>query len=239
MTLLTRYYQVLGRPLVAALAYCEKNTPDVLPVGSGFMLMVGSIVPRGFIGGLAVVSFFLWYFLLVIVMIQVCARNLFAWSLDGVAPSWFKVVSTKNAVPKNCLVTVVAIGGGFALLVSFNLINFVNYVALFVACYLLTGVAAIILPWKRPDLLAAGSQLTRPKRSVSMRIVSLGVANTVIFGMILFVSLTSSDFSGVPATKWPFVFLVVVYVAGFVLYWLSRRGGAALDRELRVQLPPE
>jgi amino acid transporter len=239
MILLGRYYHLFGRHLIAALAYNERFYPGTMPVNSGFMLMIGAIVPSGLIGGLAIFSFFLWYFLLVIVMVQVCTRNVFAWSLDAVLPSWFTAVSSRNAIPRNSLIAVILIGAGFGALVSFGKINFINYVALFVACYCLTGVGAMLLPWRRPDILGHRDTGNLPQKFRTIVIVSLGAANAILFGSVLFVSLTSSDFSGVPATRWPLIFLIGVYVTGACVYWISRRTGDPLDRELLVRLPPE
>lgn len=234
--LLGRYYELFGRDTIAAFAFAEKNDPSLLPVGSAFLLAVGAVLGRGIGAWLGVTSFFLWYFLLLIVMAQVCVRNIFAWSLDGITPSRLAEVSTRRAVPKNAIVVVTSIGMTFAVLVAYGLINFVNYVALFVTCYLIAGIAAVSLPWRRPDLLATGKPGPGFHRT---RMIGLGLANIVVFTIVLAAALFFPDFSGVPATIWPLVCLVVVYGIGLLVFYLARRRTPDLDRELLVTLPPE
>lgn len=238
--LLGRYYDLFGRETIAAFAFAEKNNPDLLPVGSAFMLAVGAVLGRGVAVWAGVLSFFLWYYLLLIVMTQVCVRNIFAWSLDHITPDPLADVSSRRAVPRNAVITVTAIGAIFVVLVAYDLINFVNYVALFVACYLISGVAAVALPWRRPDLLATPT-LEKEKQSGFRRerLVTLGICNILVFATVLLTALFSTDFSGVPGTIWPALFLLFVYGSGFIVFKLARRRTPALDRELLVTLPPE
>jgi amino acid transporter len=203
-----------------------------------FMVAVGAVVGKGIWGWLAVLSVFLWFFLLLIVMTQVCVRNVFAWSLDGIVPRWLSRVRDRRAVPRNAIVCVVAIAAVFSALVAFGLIGFVNYVALFAVCYLITGIAAAVLPWRRPELLTTARQDNDRRRS-RLTIALLGVANVAIFTAILGAALLSSDFGGVPPTIWPPVFLGVVYGTGYVVFTLAKARTPALERELVVNLPPE
>ncbi|HLX10879.1 MAG TPA: APC family permease, partial [Thermoanaerobaculia bacterium] len=219
--LLGRYYDLFGRDTIAAFAFAEKNNPSLLPVGSAFMVAVGAVLGRGLSAWFGILSFFLWYYLLLVVMIQVCVRNVFAWAIDHIVPKQLADVATRRAVPTNAVVTVVAIGAVFAILVATNLINFVNYIALFVACYFITGIAAIALPWRRPDLLAQAN--TRGSGFRRSRLIVLGIFNAAVFAVILITALRSSDFSGVPATIWPTVFLVLVYAVGLTIFQVARR----------------
>jgi amino acid transporter len=236
--ILGRYYDLFGREAIAAFAYSERHAPELLPVGSTFLIAVGAIAGRGVGGWIAVLSFFLWYFLLLVVMTQVCVRNIFAWAVDGIIPEGFRQVSTSRAVPRNAIVAVVLLGSMFATSVAFGLINFVNYVALFATCYLITGLAATVLPRRRPDLLIGRgpNTVTGFKKG---RLLFLGLTNVVIFSLILLASLYSTDFSGVPATIWPSLFLLMVYVGGYGVFLISSRRTPTLDRELRVSLPAD
>lgn len=238
VVLLGRYYEVFGRETIAAFAFAEKHTPELLPVGNVFMLAVGATSGTGFLAWLATLSYFLWFVLLLAVMMQVCVRNVFAWSLDGIVPARLAEVVGKRSVPRNAIVLVSLVGSTFAVFVAYGLINFVNYVALFVVCYLVTGIAALLLPWRRPDLLELiVGRWAGPWGGVLMAV--LGGSNALAFTFILGAALFSTDFGGVPATIWPSVFLGGVYVSGYVVYRWAERRTPSLDRELRVVLPPQ
>src|SRR5437899_7009998 len=92
--------------------------------------------------------------------VAVVTRVLFALAFDRLLPISLAKISERSAVPTNAIIVALVGGIVFALLASFlNLANIVANLALFVALIILAGsVAALALPFRRPDLILPPGQ---------------------------------------------------------------------------------
>ncbi len=245
MLIFWRYYEVVGKDFTNSVVYLDGNTDKgsgipVAPVLNFFAgIMTGSTVLNVLIG----ISFILWHVLLLFVIGMVCTRNLFAWSFDGLMPRKLADVGERTHAPwvSAIVVTVVAA----VLLALYVFTSFftivVNYIVIFSIAFWLTSFAAILLPYRRPDLFAQAPQAARRKVAGVPMITVLGAGNLALFTLILIASFKTPAFSG-PTGNRAIAFVVGIYVVGAILYWVARAvqksRGVDLDL-LYKEIPPE
>jgi amino acid transporter len=161
---------------------------------------------------------------------------------DKVPPPDVKHVWVGQGVFVAATVSVVVLAEAFLALHAFFKLAFINYIALFSVCFLITGVAAVAFPYRRPAFFAAAPGLVRRRVAGVPLIVIAGVGNIVLFAIVLYSSLTNPGVSGVQGAL-PTVLLVVIYGSGFAIFYLAnalgRRAGRPDLRELYGQIPPE
>ena len=238
------YYNVVGSNFNDAIAYLNLNNPSanpipVPPVVSFFAgLLAGNPLLNAFIGA----SFFLWTFLLVIVIMTICVRNVFAWSFDRVMPEKLAAVS-KSGSPWVANITIALIG--WVLMTLYEFTSFftyvVNYIVLFSICFWITGVSALVFPYVRKDMFESAPEIVK-KKVLGLPLVSLaGLINIVLFSLILYSSFLLPAFSG-PVGPASTGFVVGIYASGVIIYYIARgyrrRFGIDLDL-LHKEVPPE
>ncbi|MGH3042661.1 MAG: APC family permease, partial [Gaiellaceae bacterium] len=236
-----RYYDVVGQDFTNSVVYLGDDAGiPVAPVLNFFVgIMTGSTVLNVIMG----VSFILWNVLLLFVIAMICTRNLFAWSFDGVAPRQLATVGERSHAPWVAAILITAIA--VVLLALYVFTSFftivVNYIVIFSVAFWLTSFAAILLPYRRRDLFEQAPQAVKRKIVGIPVITLLGVGNLILFTLILIASFDTPAFSG-PTGNRAIAFVVGIYVAGFVLYYISRavrrQRGVDLDL-LYKEIPPE
>jgi APA family basic amino acid/polyamine antiporter len=236
-----RYYDIVGQDFTNSAVYLGGDSGiPVSPVLNFFVgLMTGSTVLNVIMG----VSFILWNVLLLFVIAMICTRNLFAWSFDGVAPKQLATVSERTHAPWVAAILITAIS--IVLLALYVFSSFftivVNYIVIFSIAFWMASFAAIFLPYRRPDLFAQASEGARRKVLGIPVITLLGVGNLVLFTLILIASFKTPAFSG-PTGSRANLFVVGIYVSGFILYFVARAvqkaRGVNLDL-LYKEIPPE
>jgi basic amino acid/polyamine antiporter, APA family len=236
-----RYYDIVGQDFTNSAVYLGGDSGiPVSPVLNFFVgLMTGSTVLNVIMG----VSFILWNVLLLFVIAMICTRNLFAWSFDGVAPKQLATVSERTHAPWVAAILITAIS--MVLLALYVFSSFftivVNYIVIFSIAFWMASFAAIFLPYRRPDLFAQASEGARRKVLGIPVITLLGVGNLVLFTLILIAAFKTPAFSG-PTGSRANLFVVGIYVSGFILYFVARAvqkaRGVNLDL-LYKEIPPE
>jgi amino acid transporter len=89
------------------------------------------------------------------------SRIVLAWSLDRQVPEWFSVVNERTNAPLRVIVLTVLVGAVFYVLTFFglNLASTVFFgIALGGLTWIMPGLNAILLPYRRPDLYQWGCQ---------------------------------------------------------------------------------
>jgi basic amino acid/polyamine antiporter, APA family len=236
-----RYYDVVGQDFTNSVVFLGDDAGiPVSPVLNFFVgIMTGSTVLNVLMG----ISFILWNVLLLFVIAMICTRNIFAWSFDGVAPRKLATVGERTHAPWVAAILITAIA--IVLLALYVFTSFftivVNYIVIFSIAFWLASFAAILLPYRRPDLFDQAPEAVRRKIFGIPVITILGVGNLVLFTLILVASFKTPAFSG-PTSGRAIVFVVGIYVVGLVLYFVSReiqrRRGVNLDL-LYKEIPPE
>jgi amino acid transporter len=238
------YYNVVGSKFNDAIGYLNLNNPSanpipVPPVVNFFAgILAGSPLVNAFVG----VSFFLWTFLLLIVMMTICVRNVFAWSFDRVMPEKLSAVS-KAGQPWVASITIAftawVLMGLYVFTPFFTYV--VNYTIIFSICFWITGLSALIFPYARKDLFDAAPELVKRKIAGIPVISITGLISMILFTLILYSSFALPAFSG-PVGPYATGFIVAIYASGVIIYYIARayRGRSGIDLDLlHKEVPPE
>jgi APA family basic amino acid/polyamine antiporter len=245
MVCLWRFYDIVDKDFVNSVVYLNNETDagSGLPVDPVLNLFTGIMTGSTVLNVLMALSFFLWHFLLLFVIAMICTRNLFAWSVDRVAPSALTNVDRRFHSPWVATLVIIACAEVLLVLYVFTTIfeNVSNYIVLFSIAFWIASFAAILLPYRRPEMFAAAPDYVQ-RRIGGIPVVSLlGVGNLILFSMVLYSAFKLPAFSG-PTGTGAVLFVIGVYVAGVVWYLAARaiqkRRGIDLDLLYR-EIPPE
>jgi APA family basic amino acid/polyamine antiporter len=174
---------------------------------------------------------------------MVCTRNLFAWSVDRVLPDAVTRVDRRFHTPwVATLVIVVAAEILLALFVFTTIFQSVsNYIVLFSIAFWMASWAAILLPYRRPEIFRTAPDYVQ-RRIAGVPVISLlGVGNLILFSMVLYSAFKLPAFSG-PTGSGAVLFVIGIYLSGIVIYFgakeIQRRRGIDLNLLYR-EIPPE
>jgi APA family basic amino acid/polyamine antiporter len=244
MAALWAYFNVVGREFNHAAAYLEYNTDQSpLPVAGVLNFFAGVLTDNVLLNVLIGVSFFLWHYLLLFVMVTIVVRNIFAWAFDHIMPIRLTEVTAKTHAPWVATIVVAVLAWVLLWASIFTpLFDYVfNYIAIFSVAFWITSFAAILLPYRRRDLFEAAPPNVRRKFFGIPLLSVAGAVNLVLFSVILYSSFTLPAFSG-PVGPIAIAFLLGIYVSGLLLYFvaaaLRRREGIDLNL-LYGEIPPE
>jgi amino acid transporter len=174
---------------------------------------------------------------------MICTRNLFAWSFDRIIPAAVTRVEPRTHAPWVATLIVVAIAevllAIYVFTTFFNQVS--NYIVIFSVAFWMASWAAILMPYRRPEVFAdAPVEVRRSIFGVPV-LTLLGIGNLALFSLILWGSFKTPGFSGPTGGK-AVLFVIAIYVSGAVLYWVSKtvRGREGVDLGLLFkEIPPE
>jgi len=176
--------------------------------------------------------------------LTVTTRVLFAQAFDRLLPVRVAKVGDRNHAPNVAIAIVLVIGCGFCFLTSLvNLGSIVALQSLFFALILLAGgVAALMLPLRRADLIDL-SGISESERSRFLRKVTVvGAATTILALFTVFELVTHSSVYGKFSVE-SIITLLIVLGSGPVIYLIARairRQRNSLDLAMAMhELPPE
>ncbi|MGD0250873.1 MAG: amino acid permease [Thermoplasmata archaeon] len=264
----TQGLAIFGAPLIFAaliaglyaMTYMTFGRDFIVGVSSGYLsgtiplaaipsplFLAAYIVPSGsFAPWLAAFLSFgtvLTFFGFSLIYFIIPTRNLFAWSFDRVTPSFLARVS-RRGVP---WVAVLALGiFAFVSLwyatytTIFNYLSYSNFGFWFAVGIVCLGGA--LFPFLRPKLFAQAPRIVRTRVGPVPILTLVGAAS---FGAAWFVSYASSTAQFLGVTQYSYgalLFLPIVFVVGFVLYWISyaiqKHRGIPVDL-ISKELPPD
>ena len=242
---LWRFYDIVDKDFVNSVVYLDNNTDDGsgLPVSPVLNLFTGIMTGSTVLNVLMALSFFLWHFLLLFVIAMICTRNLFAWSVDRIAPDALTKVDSRFRTPWVATLVIIACAEILLALYVFTTIfqQVSNYIVLFSIAFWIASFAAILLPYRRPEIFASAPDYVQRRVGGIPVITLLGVGNLILFSMVLYSAFKLPAFSGPTGTD-AVLFVIGVYVAGIVWYLVARilnkRRGVDLDLLYR-EIPPE
>ena len=242
---LWKFYDIVDKDFVNSVVYLDNNTDDGsgLPVSPVLNLFTGIMTGSTVLNVLMALSFFLWHFLLLFVIAMICTRNLFAWSVDRVAPDALTKVDSRFHSPWVATLVIIACAEVLLILYVFTTIfqDVSNYIVLFSIAFWIASFAAILLPYRRPEIFATAPDYVQRRIGGIPVITLLGIGNLILFTMVLYSAFKLPAFSG-PTGSEAVLFVVGVYVAGVVWYLAARaiqkRRGIDLDLLYR-EIPPE
>jgi APA family basic amino acid/polyamine antiporter len=241
---LWRFYDIVGQDFINSVVFLnDTEAGSGLPVDPVLNLFTGIMTGSTILNVLMAVSFFLWNFMLLFVIAMVCTRNLFAWSVDRVLPDAITKVDRRFHAPWVATLIIVAAAEILLALYVFTTIfqNVSNYIALFSIAFWMASWAAILLPYRRPEIFNTAPDYVQRRVGGIPVITLLGVANLVLFTMVLYSAFKLPAFSGPTGTS-AVLFVVGIYVAGAAIYFaakaIQKRRGVNLELLYR-EIPPE
>jgi len=182
------------------------------------------------------------------------SRIVLAWALDRQVPEWFSVVNERTNAPLRVIIIAVLIGAFFYLLTFFNLtLASTAFFGVLLAglTWIMPGLNAILMPYRRPDLFqltnTTGKFLRLP-RLVWYGIIWLIFIVPVYLAAFLWPVVQSvlalksgSDFISYANTSgvgWAILLVIIGIVIYFVMKAVNNRQG--IDTKMMFQeLPPD
>ena len=176
--------------------------------------------------------------------VMVTTRVLFAQAFDRLLPVSVAKVGERNHAPNVAIGVVVVVGIGFCFLTSLVALgSIVALQSLFFALILLAGgVAALMLPLRRADLVVTSGMEDAARKSFLRKIAWVGGVTTVLALFTVYELVAHSSVYG--KFSWESILtLVIVLGAGPVIYVIARsirRQRNSLDLAMAMhELPPE
>jgi amino acid transporter len=188
------------------------------------------------------ITFAVSFPLLMIPNITIAVRTFFAWALDGLLPSRLARVSSRTHAPNGAIALTVLLsvaalgwavtnGGGF-----FGVL--VEAVLLQLFAMILIGVAALLLPYRRPDAWRSSAST---RRAFGIPLISL--AGGLLAILLAWLSYVYLHYAGLGIDRAHFLRdAVIVLGASLLTFFVARtarlRQGVDVDK-LASEIPPE
>lgn len=169
-------------------------------------------------------------------------RNLFAWSFDRLAPTGIAEVSERLHTP---VIATVVMAVWVEILNYLNIYQglsalLVNVIAVMALAFVAVAIAAIALPFARPNIYQSAPAMVRSKVAGIPVIVIAGVVMLISWGFVLYVTFTTTAFGQISLTSMLEAFAVPII--GLVYYLIVRairaREGIKLQAAFQ-EIPPE
>lgn len=189
------------------------------------------------------ITFAVAYPLLMLPQIAIAVRSFFAWALDGLLPSRFAQVSPRTHAPNYAIGLVVVLGLAALYWAVSNNEGFNKFlyeaVLLQLVTMILLSIAAVLLPYRRPDVWQA-SATTR--RLLGVPVVALAGAVTIVLMAGLFFVYMHYPALGIEDKGHFFRDCAIVLAAALVTFFGARiarkRQGVDVEK-LAAEIPPE
>jgi APA family basic amino acid/polyamine antiporter len=146
------------------------------------------------------------------------SRNILAYSIDGLFPAWFRQVHPKLHTPVPALLTM-----GIMSIIALAIYVFTPYFATlvgifgFILSFGMVSIAAIMLPYRLPDLFETSAVNQRLGKIPVISIIGVLSLLSCIFMEWVFVN---DPLSGM--TPFMIGFNIVVFLSGLVVYFVAR-----------------
>jgi amino acid transporter len=167
------------------------------------------------------------------------SRNIFAYAINGLFPSWFKQVNARLHTPINALMTM-----GIASIIALGIYVFTDLFATlvgifgFILSFITISLAAALLPYRLPDVFET-SAVNQRIGGVPV-ITIIGVISMIAQGFMAWVFLRdpSAGLNGNPEMIW---FNIGVFLSGLLVYFIAKfvQRGRGVDVDLSFKQVPE
>jgi amino acid transporter len=189
------------------------------------------------------ITFAVAYPLLMLPQIAIAVRSFFAWALDGLLPSKFAEVSPRTHAPNYAIGLVVVLGLAALYWAVSNNEGFNKFlyeaVLLQLVTMILLSIAAVLLPYRRPDVWRASATT---QRIFGVPVVSLSGAVTIVLMAGLFFVYMHYPALGIEDKGHFFRDCAIVLAAALVTFFVARTArrsqGVDVDK-LAAEIPPE
>jgi APA family basic amino acid/polyamine antiporter len=239
------YYSVVGSNFQNSITYISSNYPSnfTLPVSPTYNFFAGLLTVNPVLIGIMGVGFVAWFVMLVFTVWLQITRSTFAWSFDRLLPNAFSKIYEGTGAPW----VIILVTGFFAILFLYiytfalSLTALVNTSLLYSLVFLITGVSALILPWRKKELFNSSPSIVRWSIGGFPLISVAGIINIVLYALLFYLSILYPTISG-PISPSVFELIVAVVIIGFAAFYIARavriRQGIQIDLAFK-EIPPE
>jgi len=237
-------YVGMGGEFLGALSYLYAIGSDVYPFGARepyFMwLFRYAVDPRIFTAfmvgwGAMVLAAILTY-------VAAAVRFVFAWSFDRVVPTFLSNVDMRYHSPYAALIFVTIVAIIFqALWLWTPLLQYFSYIVFgWMIMQIITSIAALVFPKKRPDIWERSPALVKAKIGPVPVLSVLAVISIILAAYLGYASISPAFVGELdPAIM---AFTIGLFLIGFIIYFVSslyhRKVGIPLELSFK-ELPPE
>ena len=168
------------------------------------------------------------------------SRNIFAYSLDGLLPKWFKQVNARFSTPVNSLLTM-----GIASIIALGIYVFTDLFSTlvgifgFILSFIVISISAAVLPYRLKDVFETSAVNQRIAGIPVITIIGILSVIAQVFMAWVFLRDPSAGLNGNPKMIW---FNVIVFLSGLVVYYVAkfiqRSRGVNVDLSFK-QVPEE
>jgi amino acid transporter len=162
----------------------------------------------------------------------------FAFSFDNAFPSRFADIDEKFHFPVKAMILNIVVAALFLVLATFTsfLGIFLNGVAIWSIVWLFGSIVAIVLPYKKKDLVSflPGARWKVPFLTI------VGLVSAILMAVNFFFSVTTPALG--PSTPQADAVLATIFVVGLVIYWASYSYNKNKGIDLKLvysEIPPE
>jgi len=240
-------FNATGFEFMAAISYLAFNVPSLYPFPTApFLPLIAEIAaPNAAMVWLTLIGMICWLYLLAMSYYLIATRNLFAWSFDGMIPTWFSETHKKYHTPARSVITITIIGIlGIAFYDWFSLaFSYTNFTTAYNTAWLIACASAAVFPFLKKDLFEA--QPMYVKRRIG------GVPLMSIFGTLGALSVITMDvfvalnpgYAGIPValSNISLVILLVIFLIGLAYFFITRQIQKSRGIDLSLvfkELPP-
>lgn len=238
-------YNAVGFNLFSSLSFLGVNHADQLPAGVPYVVpsLTKFLAFPGVINSLIAVAFLLSILWWTPAGFLLGTRNLFAWGFDRLAPAWVADVSPSLHVPVKATIVVgiyveilnwLNIFGGLGAYV-------INIIAVMALAFIVVGLAAVVFPYRRPELFNNAPHAVR-MRVAGFPVISIaGVVTMISWAFVLIAAFSATQF-GLSVTPLAMGEAFSVPVLAAIWYlgvrWYRARQGINLAAVF-AEIPPE
>jgi APA family basic amino acid/polyamine antiporter len=197
-------FSATGYEFMSALSYLAFNVPSSypLPVSPFLPLIVGIAVPNIGLIVLTLVGMICWLYLLAMSYYLIATRNLFAWSYDGVIPTWFSETNKKYHTPVRSVITITIIaifGIAFYQLIFPLAFSYSNFTTGYNTAWLVACASAAAFPFIKKETFEAQPTYVK-KRIAGIPVMSiLGICGALSVVAMDVVVAFNPSYAGIPA----------------------------------------
>ena len=148
------------------------------------------------------------------------SRNIFAYSIDGLLPKWFKQVNPRFSTPVNSLLTM-----GIASIIALGIYVFTDLFSTlvgifgFILSFILISISAALLPYRLKDVFETSAVNQRVAGVPVITIIGVLSVAAQVFMAWVFLRDPSAGLNGNPKMIW---FNVIVFLSGLVVYYIAK-----------------
>jgi basic amino acid/polyamine antiporter, APA family len=229
-----RYVTVVGQDFHSAIGFPSVVEKLGLP-GNSLNLIVGMVTPSQTYNIFMQIGILVWFLLVPFVILEVCKRNLVAWSLERLVPSQLSLRSSRTdthwvASLAVCILALICIW-----LNNFFGFSLVGAAALASVAFFFTGVSAYNLPRRNPDLFISAPAAARIEILGLSLFQIVGIMSAAGFLWVIYAAVFFPEVSGGSSVRTAVV-LFTVYLSGLVAYEYSLHRNKQIESETGINL---